>query len=129
MRYVMIVSVAVIAAAFATPAASQMADACYAECQAMQTERDALYDAANTSAATSGGTTQQIDALDDAIAACNTRCDELSRIQEEFKACIARVNAAVADPKIELTPEEIEFEMNSCRNDYRYGKDNFHRNN
>lgn len=113
--------------AWTLPAEAQMAKACFADCQAMQAERDALFNTANSSAATSGATTKEIDALDDAIKACNTRCTELDRIQDEYIDCINRVREAAADEKINLTPEQIEFETKSCRTDYRFNKDKFHK--
>ena len=124
LRYALITAMTL---GFSLPAQAQMSDACYADCNALQTELDALVDELNQSAATSGGKADAIDALKAAIKACETRCGALESLQNEYRDCIKRVEEAQANPNLDLTPEEIAAEIENCRTDYRHGKDDFHK--
>ena len=64
-----------------------MSDECYARCDKMQQERDALHDSHDTFT-DSGALSKQLDALDDAISLCRAQCGELTAVQDAYRKCI-----------------------------------------
>lgn len=108
---------------FALPASAEMAAECFAECNAMQEEYDALHDSTNDQAAISGGTTNQLSDMGDAIEACNARCAALEAVQDEFVACVT--NARNQAEKHDYSPELLEEFIENCRLGYTLDRDQF----
>lgn len=90
---------------FAGPGAAMMGDECFAGCDEMQSERDALHDSTDNGAAMNGGVTQSLSDMDDAIAICRAQCAALEAAQELFRDCVAR------------NPDNEEW-LDYCRDDY-----------